>query len=76
MSRGYSTSHPLPSCRVFDDVVGEGQKPLVVALFRSGKLTPLLRGAVEQRGHAGVGGRIAHVTIGASVMIVAWSWRH
>ena len=39
----------------FDDVVGEEQKPLVVALFRSGELTPLLCGAVEQRGHAGVG---------------------
>ena len=40
----------------FNDVVGEGQKPLVVALFRSGKLTPLLCGAVEQRGHAGLSG--------------------
>ena len=29
----------------FDDIVGEDQKPLVVALFRSGKLTPLLCGA-------------------------------
>ena len=46
----------------FHDVVGEDQEPLVVALFRSGKLTPLLRGAVEQRGHPGVGGRCGSPT--------------
>ena len=76
MSRPILDLPPGAFAQHFHDVVGEHQKPLVAALFGFGELTPLLRGAVQQRGHPGVGGdRIAHVTTGASVMIVL-SWRH
>ena len=52
MSRGYSTSQPVPSCKPVHDVARKDQEALGSCSSSARPDRPLIRGLVQQRGHA------------------------